>query len=366
MWIVCRWERKERVNMNIYRFINSKDVRKHLEDQRYEFNALEASWLVYQCKDATLEEKNEAWTWIVDNMTDMEVHERINCSYRESLHNTLREYMAMNADLLEKFKESDEVVYTCRYYEKGDEISGYSCQDRYVYFNLDDCLKGIKEFLEDYEEDYRIGTFVVATCHFKDKDNKIHVRYDFDQNIRSIDFNGDFCEEYFELYSEFFDGFWFDFPTPFKKGDIVFSVESGTDATENFDFCKGVLVLTNLLPWIFTDDEKRKRYTEGRSGDNSDMTFYGYFQREDGSIYDECNWNYMDLEYYRGPFNGVRRVLKALSSYVKGDIELELFLHAYDTFLEGKRLEDMSNCNCFTDEGLRLAGLLEEEENAGD
>ncbi len=352
--------------MNIYRFVNSRDIRKHLEDIKYEFNALEASWLVYQCKNATLKEKNEAWAWIIDNMPDMEVHERVNCPYRESLHKTLREYMAMYENLLEQFKNPGDAVYTCRCYERGDEITIHCAQDREVFFSFDDCINEIKEFFEDYEEDDRVGTFVVATCHFKDKDNKIYVRYDFDQRIRSIDFNGNFSEEYFELYSYFFDGFWFDFPTPFKKGDIVFKANSDTDAADNFDLCRGLLVLTSLFAWHFKDEEKREHYTEGRNGDNSDMTFYGYFQSEDGSIYHECEWTYMDLEVYRGPLTGVRRVLKALSNYVKGEIELELFLHAYGTFLEDKRREDIAHYNWFTNEGLRLAGLLEEDENAGD
>ncbi len=40
--------------MDIYRFINSKDIRAHLENIGYQFNALEAAWLVYQCHTATM------------------------------------------------------------------------------------------------------------------------------------------------------------------------------------------------------------------------------------------------------------------------------------------------------------------------
>nr|MCR5790846.1 sugar ABC transporter permease [Lachnospiraceae bacterium] len=46
---------------------------------------------------------------------DMEVMERPNCSYRSSLHNTLREYMAMNEDLLKRYEDSEEAVYTHKF-----------------------------------------------------------------------------------------------------------------------------------------------------------------------------------------------------------------------------------------------------------
>lgn len=260
--------------MNLYRFINSRDIRKHLEDMKYEFNALEASWLVYQCS-----------------------------------------------------------------------------------------IKGVGEYFIDYEEDDRKGTFAVVTRYFKDNDNKIDIQYDFDKRIKAIDMRCIPNDDYSELYSQFFDGFWFDFPTPFRKGDIVYKACSDIDVdpAQTFDFCRGVLVLTDLLPWNFKNDEKRKNYTEGRSGDNSDMTFYGYFQREDGSIYSECEWTYMDLEFYRGPFKGVRRILKALSSFVKGEIEIELLSHAYSTFLEEKRLEDISTHNWFTPEGVKTGWIISRE-----
>ena len=69
--------------------------------------------------------------------------------------------------------------------------------------------------------------------------------------------------------------------------------------------------------------------------------------------------NYIDMEFYRGPFTGIRRMYKALSSYIKGDIELELFLYAHRMFMLDKQKEDFT-ANCFTDEGLRLAGLMDD------
>ena len=87
--------------MDISRFVNSRDIREHLQTINYEFNAMEAAWLVYQCANATIEERHTAWAWIIENMADMEGIERPNCIYRKSLHDTLRRYMAMENEFLD-------------------------------------------------------------------------------------------------------------------------------------------------------------------------------------------------------------------------------------------------------------------------
>ena len=112
-------------SLNIYRFINSRDIRKHLEDLKYEFNALEAAWLIYQCADATLEEKHDAWIWIIENIPDMEVIERPNCKYRESLHDTLRKYIALEEKLLDRYIEPADAVYVCEHFIGNDRMEAF-------------------------------------------------------------------------------------------------------------------------------------------------------------------------------------------------------------------------------------------------
>jgi hypothetical protein len=43
--------------MDIYRFINSRDVAAYLKNSSYEFTATQAAHLVCHCDDATLEER---------------------------------------------------------------------------------------------------------------------------------------------------------------------------------------------------------------------------------------------------------------------------------------------------------------------
>ena len=59
--------------MTIYECVNSRDIREFLQKTGFVPNALESAWLVYQSNNHTIEEKHEAWEWIIKNMPDCEV-----------------------------------------------------------------------------------------------------------------------------------------------------------------------------------------------------------------------------------------------------------------------------------------------------
>lgn len=79
--------------MNILNFINSKDIREHLKAINYAFNSLEAAWLIYQCRNATIKEKHAAWRELIRTMPDCKIPERMNTNPHDSLHNYLRKYI---------------------------------------------------------------------------------------------------------------------------------------------------------------------------------------------------------------------------------------------------------------------------------
>ena len=94
--------------MDISAFINSTDIKKYHRDIGYEYNALEAAWLVSQCQRKTLEEKHEAWQWIINNMPDMKIN---NCGkwspfHGEQIHKLLADYMAMEDQFITEFKDN--------------------------------------------------------------------------------------------------------------------------------------------------------------------------------------------------------------------------------------------------------------------
>lgn len=64
----------------------------------------------------------------------------------------------------------------------------------------------------------------------------------------------------------------------------------------------------------------------------------------------------MNFEYYRGELCGKKRILTAISNYLKDNISLELLLAAYHTILTEEWAKDTRPWN-ITDEGLSLAGI---------
>lgn len=62
--------------MDIFSFINSRDIREYLKIRNYPFTSLEAAWLIYQCRSATIEEKHATWQELIQTMPDCAVAER--------------------------------------------------------------------------------------------------------------------------------------------------------------------------------------------------------------------------------------------------------------------------------------------------
>lgn len=72
--------------MNIYEFINSKDIRLHCEKSGHTFHSIESAYLIYQSQNHTLSEKHTAWWEVIETMPDMVIEKRINCPHYDSLH----------------------------------------------------------------------------------------------------------------------------------------------------------------------------------------------------------------------------------------------------------------------------------------
>ena len=103
--------------MNFYRFVNSRDIRAHLQSINYVFTATEAAWLVWQSMYATLEDKHRAWEYIIANMPDCPIPERLNTVPQPSLHRFLQELMELQKSRLQKPS-----IWWLRYNECGEVI----------------------------------------------------------------------------------------------------------------------------------------------------------------------------------------------------------------------------------------------------
>lgn len=104
--------------MDIFRFINSRDIREYLKSRDYSFTSPEAARLIYQCRCATIKEKHAAWQELIQTMPDCEIAERPNTASHESLHQFLKEYIRTEDEILDWFfLDEKDSIYNCEFWE---------------------------------------------------------------------------------------------------------------------------------------------------------------------------------------------------------------------------------------------------------
>ena len=129
--------------MNFYRFIDSADVRDHLEGKQYRFSPLEAAFVVWQSRSASMEKRHAAWQEIIETLPDTDIPCERWKAPRESLHAFLRDYMALEDRLLREFYDpSGFCAYN--YYEPEYLSKPEKCDllvdHRGIFHELDACL----------------------------------------------------------------------------------------------------------------------------------------------------------------------------------------------------------------------------------
>ena len=176
----------------------------------------------------------------------------------------------------------------------------------------------------------------------------------------------------FQHKDRFFEGFWFDIPTPFKTGDIVCSKKTPFGYHLYSD--SQPFVITYLANWSYKEakkrgysrnskwmDERLQRWKE--DGDITDMIASGYFLSTDyydnftGDFYAECMHDYSDLEYYRGDFIGGERVLLPISLFLKDEINEGEFSKACQIIKKQEDLKKEINYLGIPDEWIKKLGI---------
>lgn len=330
--------------MDIYSFINSKAISSYLREIGYKFDSKEAAWLIYQCKTIAIDEKHNAWRQLMQEMSDCELEGRPNCNQRNSLYELIKEYISISEKQYEIFKDQEnKAVYQYRFYCFNDCDW---CEDfTGVYGSLEDCW-------EEIDKDQDLGIEIVQICkRYIDSNKTIIVTYKADRTVMDLDSNN-MSEEEFKVIGQSFEGMWFDFPVPFQKGDIL--IENRMPGPRSLYAESGPFVMIGITPWESEQNRRIKEY-----GDNSDMNAWGYFQDNDGRIFHEVMFNYMDLDYYEGPFEDSKRLLVALSSFIKDKIGVDLLLTSYRKIIMDEIADDVMLHGWYSEEGLKLAGLSE-------
>lgn len=327
-------------NDYILQFVNSRDIRKYLGEIGYTFSALEAAWLIWQCRKASLMEKHRAWNRVIREYPDCAIEERQNTEPQESLHRFLREYMSVENRLLERFHDPAGVVYLAskkdrnRMWDPLPQVVASSFDPKDLKFHLEegDRIMCWRREL-DAPDNREISVLLNRKCEILEIDTRRLKEYPY----RDMIFRG------------VFPGLWFDFPTPFKKGDILW------DPTNFSPRTGGPFVLEAVNLDRLEDNEK---YIEWRrkNGDISDMDYQGIYVLSEMNLFKDQNWNYMDIEYYPHKPEGAYKLLTPAAALLKGEIDECLFARAYKTIMLEVETDRMFP-NEYTKESLELAGI---------
>lgn len=94
--------------------------------------------------------------------------------------------------------------------------------------------------------------------------------------------------------------------------------------------------------------------------DSSDMQGTAYIIGEDGELFCDNVFDYDSWEYFEGKLEGKQRLLKASSSLIKDEIDIEVFLEAYKYIYNEANIKN-SGLPYFVKEYLPLVGLSEKD-----
>ena len=333
--------------MNIYNIVNSISVGKHLENINYKFSTLETAFLIYYSKRITLKEKHALWNELISTMTDTSIEKRPNTIPQDSLHEYLKRYMSVENSIIDRFYVTEkDTFYTYDFYCNGDRSW---CDNHGLYRSIDDCLKALEE-----DSDFDIKHIKLSKKYIEADGSCVDIYMNSAREIISVDENRTLTEEDSDIYYGVFEGLWFDFPLPFKKGDIIQYADCPYDVRFYFDSDEQSIVLEDdLLP----SDRLRELHRKG--GDITDMTVWGIFCNEDGKFYHECTATYLDFEIQYKPLGRCEEAMLPLSNYLKGEISVDILCNAYHILLCEKHSNDIRRFMNITDEGMILAGLIE-------
>ena len=296
--------------MDILQFINSNAIRNHLKKINYQFDTLEAAWLIYHSYNHSVYEKFNAYEQLMKEYPDCRVEERLHTPAQDSLFEYLKNYIKVYRNAIYEF-EAPDAVYSIdvKHFERETD---YTVETMFT--NLNAVIRQCKIEWDD-EKPGDIKNFVISKYIPESEKSsgsiipqQMILKGDGLKPIY-IDFRNDI--EY-----DLLGDLWFDFPTPFKKGDIVWN--------KHYKFTPVVLLFNSY------EDLSKEGYKCLREiGDETDMTYEYYCMIDSDSIFRDIDYNYMDLEYYPYELTGKDKALHPISRFLKGDIDIGSCCNAF-------------------------------------
>lgn len=346
--------------MNIYDFFNSRDIAKHCRDIDHKFTALEMAYIISRSEYRTLEQKHQAWQYLIDHYHDEELPEGkwlddsgAPVRKERSLHKFLQHYMEIERQCLADFpKMQNGYVYEYAIMYSG-EIQYQS--DDILYSNYEGCFAALREDMGTHTVGARITRrrLYVVPSEVGLDEVSIHMNAALDvMSVDSMHLDDDWA------IKDGFSDMWFHIPTPFQRGDLVTCNRVDKEKQEKF-------VLLHIPYWEENErGHNMKWYTDRlakEGGDWTDMQTSIFKIDQDGDVYWAHGPNYLFLEYCQDEPKGDERILLALSSYLQNKISLEDFMRAQKILIAERQADEMRVYFGPANDIKKLCGLLPKE-----
>lgn len=200
-------------------YVNSMDARKHLMDIRYYSNTVEQAWLIYQCERLTLQEKHEAWKYLMECEDDMPLKlSDDNEIDNISLYNFLVRYMKMEDDRMERLLDSKNSLYqfSLRFTKQGDSSDFF--EDYCLYYSYGECLEAAKQSVEKYAD--QALKYVKVRIRRRDRNNlndNTYIDAYLNADYKITEIYSDGCNDEELEINGIFEKMWLSFHAPFKN-----------------------------------------------------------------------------------------------------------------------------------------------------
>lgn len=316
------------IRSDILEFLDSPDIKKHLQDIGYEFTTPEAAFIVDRSNEKTLQQKIEGWQKIIDNMPNCAMTRRHGTLSIPNFHAFLRDAIKWERKKIARFKHPGKHMYffedrTGSPYESGSSFGPYTSYEK--------CFEAIWNELEDEDpasieitrrpidpdEDYYAADRLMLNAKGEIMDCQ----------LRCIDVEREGEDPTFA-----FELMWFSIPTPFHAGDIICRHGDPDDP----------MLLLNMQTWTtrrvideLPPSAYRERAAEGaddllkhhrQNGDTSDMCAYGCqieYPLEYPVYIGEPSCFLLDMEHCRTPLKPEARILYGVRAYLDGNLGLD-------------------------------------------
>lgn len=314
--------------MDAIKYVNSKNIRKHLYATGYILNGSEMLFIIDNCQFITLEEKLN----LLEALQDEKDEDIILCDMipEPQRHTTLHKF---SADLKNKYlwmlnklkQDTFDSIYTlsscqmgCQYFTKCGNFLSFSDFEDYVRNRF------VNDGFNSCFELSRVQTFNVDQNHSHDEIESYLTAY-YDENFNLMDLeavNYDAPEELPDFHNIDTVNLKICLPTPFKKGDIIVHAKtfhsrlSYTNRTEFYD----PLVVEQVFPSGNIDSNSTLEY---------DRKVLAYYADNMGKELRSGFFEHLyDFEMFERELSSQKKILTIVSGYLKKQIRPDDFLVA--------------------------------------